>query len=509
MQKTFAALQHTAEQEAKYAPIFKAHLPKPNGVAVLLDDGRIISSHASMSSTTISASAGGRIIQSIQESTPPSSALPRIIAVSGFAKTGTSLTHADMHALYPLTMPDTHVINTGGTLAALLPYPPARLPYTHQPYYNLTLHGDGRPRKNSSESPSFSPLAHGWPMLQTPDPTDVTPLRYLLAWIKSNYAAQPRFSLHSMHIDGWVGKDLPLSGRDWQALAREAGSTIPIHWHGQEHALNTIVPSIYSSTYMPEATLPEPDIFIEYPLAQLAFTTGISEAILEQMTLATKDALAKAHTPFSGTPRAASVLLNDGKVISGCNVQLPPVGVPSCAESLTLWQARCHADAQAIKAIMIMVEDEHGRILFGAKAAPCGFCRENFLQHAHPATLIILCDSEGRYSVSHAAALLHHRHHQHHAPNGLSLRVEGESGTVYQQDSFSYSFTDCAYPSTALHTAYQHQDKVNAVQLTLSDGEGIGAYLRSALLASLGAEGYVTINGERIALRHLCPEAVL
>jgi cytidine deaminase len=76
------------------------------------------------------------------------------------------------------------------------------------------------------------------------------------------------------------------------------------------------------------------------------------------------------YVPYSGFPVGAALLLDDGSVVTGCNVENASYGLTNCAERTAVFRMVAEQGAERrIEAVAIV----------GAKAAPChpcGACRQ-------------------------------------------------------------------------------------------------------------------------------------
>ena len=89
----------------------------------------------------------------------------------------------------------------------------------------------------------------------------------------------------------------------------------------------------------------------------------------ELMNLA-KEAQANAYAPYSNFKVGAALLLKDGNVIKGCNVENASYGLTNCAERTAMFAAL----AQGYKK-----EDFKELAIFSScnpPASPCGACRQ-------------------------------------------------------------------------------------------------------------------------------------
>jgi cytidine deaminase len=79
-------------------------------------------------------------------------------------------------------------------------------------------------------------------------------------------------------------------------------------------------------------------------------------------------ARSRAYAPYSRFPVGAALLLADGRVIHGCNVENASYGLTACAERVAMWKAISEGRDRFV-AIAITARDGQG-------APPCGACRQ-------------------------------------------------------------------------------------------------------------------------------------
>lgn len=87
-----------------------------------------------------------------------------------------------------------------------------------------------------------------------------------------------------------------------------------------------------------------------------------------------KAALQHAYVPYSKFPVGAAALVEDGRVVSGCNVENASYGVTLCAECGLISQLAMSGGG---KLIAFTCVDGHGNILM-----PCGRCRQLLFEHS-------------------------------------------------------------------------------------------------------------------------------
>jgi cytidine deaminase len=91
-------------------------------------------------------------------------------------------------------------------------------------------------------------------------------------------------------------------------------------------------------------------------------------------------ATAKAYVPYSRFPVGAAALIDDGRIVSGANIENAAYGVTLCAEC---------------SLVSGMVMGGGGRIVAfacvngaGERLMPCGRCRQLLSEHAAPGMLL-------------------------------------------------------------------------------------------------------------------------
>ncbi|MGE2718110.1 cytidine deaminase [Mycolicibacterium celeriflavum] len=89
---------------------------------------------------------------------------------------------------------------------------------------------------------------------------------------------------------------------------------------------------------------------------------------------------AGAYAPYSGFPVGAAALVDDGRVVAGCNVENVSYGLGLCAECAVV--CNLHSSGGG-RLIALSCVDSAGGLLM-----PCGRCRQVLLEHGGPQMLI-------------------------------------------------------------------------------------------------------------------------
>lgn len=91
-------------------------------------------------------------------------------------------------------------------------------------------------------------------------------------------------------------------------------------------------------------------------------------------------AMKTAYVPYSTFPVGAAALVDDGRVISGCNVENASYGLTLCAECGLVSALHLSGGGQLVAFTCV---DGNGGILM-----PCGRCRQLLYEHSAPGMLL-------------------------------------------------------------------------------------------------------------------------
>jgi cytidine deaminase len=87
-----------------------------------------------------------------------------------------------------------------------------------------------------------------------------------------------------------------------------------------------------------------------------------------------------AYVPYSHFPVGVAGLVDDGRVVSGCNVENASYGLTLCAECGMV--SALHASGGG-RLVAVVCVDQHGDDLM-----PCGRCRQLLWEHGGPTCLV-------------------------------------------------------------------------------------------------------------------------
>lgn len=94
-----------------------------------------------------------------------------------------------------------------------------------------------------------------------------------------------------------------------------------------------------------------------------------------------KKAMKHAHAPYSNFRVGAAILLSNGKIFSGCNVENASYGMTNCAERTAIFSAVAQL-GPTIKIRAVSVVNEQG-----VPCSPCGACRQVIYEFGPEATI--------------------------------------------------------------------------------------------------------------------------
>jgi cytidine deaminase len=99
------------------------------------------------------------------------------------------------------------------------------------------------------------------------------------------------------------------------------------------------------------------------------------------LTAAAVAAMGNAYAPYSQFPVGAAGLVDDGRIVAGCNVENASYGLGLCAECGMV--SALHATGGG-RLVAVACVDGHGDPLM-----PCGRCRQLLYEHGGPELLLV------------------------------------------------------------------------------------------------------------------------
>jgi len=94
-----------------------------------------------------------------------------------------------------------------------------------------------------------------------------------------------------------------------------------------------------------------------------------------------KKAMKNAHAPYSKFRVGAAILLTNGRIFSGCNVENASYGMTNCAERTAIFSAVAQLGPKIEVRAVSVVNDQ------GSPCSPCGACRQVIYEFGPDATI--------------------------------------------------------------------------------------------------------------------------
>jgi cytidine deaminase len=118
------------------------------------------------------------------------------------------------------------------------------------------------------------------------------------------------------------------------------------------------------------------------------FRSTVSPALLspqdrESLLAAAREALKRAHAPYSNFHVGAAVLTDQGEMFSGCNVENASYGLTNCAERSAIFTAVQGTKAAKLKIRAVAVVNGNN-----VPCSPCGACRQVIAEFGENALVI-------------------------------------------------------------------------------------------------------------------------
>lgn len=95
-----------------------------------------------------------------------------------------------------------------------------------------------------------------------------------------------------------------------------------------------------------------------------------------------RDAQKNAYAPYSKFRVGAAILLENGEVFTGCNVENVSYGLTNCAERSAIFAAVAKLGGEAVNIVAVAVVNDQD-----APCSPCGACRQVIAEFGRNATV--------------------------------------------------------------------------------------------------------------------------
>ncbi|WP_018561290.1 MULTISPECIES: cytidine deaminase [unclassified Streptomyces] len=119
-------------------------------------------------------------------------------------------------------------------------------------------------------------------------------------------------------------------------------------------------------------------------MSDTAGRVGVDDVDWEGLRAQARDAMSRAYVPYSHFPVGAAALVDDGRVISACNVENASYGLGLCAECGLV--STLHATGGGRLVAFTCVDRK------GDQLMPCGRCRQLLWEHGGPELLVEMSD---------------------------------------------------------------------------------------------------------------------
>jgi cytidine deaminase len=106
-----------------------------------------------------------------------------------------------------------------------------------------------------------------------------------------------------------------------------------------------------------------------------------TSATREKLETAARKVMKNAHAPYSNFHVGAAILLTNGKIFAGCNVENASYGMTNCAERTAIFSAVAALGPKIEVEAVAVTNDQ------GVACSPCGACRQVIYEFGPNATI--------------------------------------------------------------------------------------------------------------------------
>jgi cytidine deaminase len=133
-----------------------------------------------------------------------------------------------------------------------------------------------------------------------------------------------------------------------------------------------------------------------------AVANSLSPSELEQLRKLAESAAANSYSPYSHFRVGAALLLEDGTIVTGCNVENCSYRLTSCAEQAAIARAVSER-GPGIRLRAVAVAN-----LNNSASMPCGACRQTLSEFGDDSVLILYPGEGGAHESTTLGELLPH-----------------------------------------------------------------------------------------------------
>lgn len=113
------------------------------------------------------------------------------------------------------------------------------------------------------------------------------------------------------------------------------------------------------------------------------------EEQVQRLMQAARDVLPNSYSPYSNFPVGSALLMEDGEIVTGVNVENVSFGVTNCAERSAIFAAVSQGyRPKSIKAVAVAGKTE-------AFLPPCSVCRQVLVEFCQADTPVYLTRADG------------------------------------------------------------------------------------------------------------------
>lgn len=112
---------------------------------------------------------------------------------------------------------------------------------------------------------------------------------------------------------------------------------------------------------------------------------------MDQLQKLAWESLENSYSPYSKFKVGSAILLENGKMYGGCNIENASYGGTVCAERVAIWKALSEGEKSKIKFVYVVTSATQ-------PWPPCGFCRQVIIEFSTRTTQVIC---EGKNGVQH------------------------------------------------------------------------------------------------------------
>jgi len=124
---------------------------------------------------------------------------------------------------------------------------------------------------------------------------------------------------------------------------------------------------------------------------------------IEELISLAKSAKKRAYAPYSGFRVGAALLTREGRVYTGCNIELSSYSLTICAERVALFKAISEGERE-FEAMAVVSDSEE-------PCPPCGACRQVMWEFSGDMK-VILANPKGEYRTTSVRDLLPEAFHK-------------------------------------------------------------------------------------------------